>query len=122
MEYEHTLALVRASLTETEFQAEQAAGRAFSLEQAMEYAHNLALKAAAAQVARKKPDGLTMREREVAVLIAQGKSNAEIAEDLVVSKRTVESHIANILSKLGFTNRAQIVRWAIETGLVKSVK
>jgi DNA-binding CsgD family transcriptional regulator len=37
-----------------------------------------------------------------------------------VSKRTVESHIANIRSKLGFTNRAQIVRWAIETGLVQT--
>ena len=61
-----------------------------------------------------------MREREVAALIAQGKSNGEIADELVVSKRTVETHIAHILSKLGFTNRAQIVRWAIETGLVKS--
>ena len=61
----------------------------------------------------------TQREREVAALIAQGRSNGEIADDLVVSKRTIKSHIANILSKLGFTNRAQIVRWAIETGLMK---
>jgi non-specific serine/threonine protein kinase len=119
MEYEHTLALVRARLTETEFEAEQAAGRALTLELAMEYAQNLPLKAVAAQATRKKSDGLTLREHEVAVLIAQGKSNGEIADELVVSKRTVESHIANILSKLGFTNRAQIVRWAIETGLVK---
>ncbi len=120
MEYEHTLALVRASLTEREFQAEQAAGRALSLEQAMEYAQSLPLKVA--QATSKKPNGLTMREREIAVLIAQGKSNGEIAGELVVSKRTVESHIASILSKLGFTNRAQIVRWAIETGLVKSTQ
>jgi non-specific serine/threonine protein kinase len=61
-----------------------------------------------------------VREREVAGLIAQGESNGEIADNLVVSKRTVEKHIANILSKLGFTNRAQIVRWAIETRLVKA--
>ena len=47
MEYEHTLALARAGLTETEFQAEQAAGRAFSLEQAVEYAQNLPLRPAA---------------------------------------------------------------------------
>ena len=60
---------------------------------------------------------LTVREGEVAALIAQGKSNGEIAAELVVSKRTVEKHIANILSKRGFTNRAQIVRWAIEAGL-----
>jgi DNA-binding NarL/FixJ family response regulator len=120
MEYEHTLALVRASLTETEFQTEQAAGRAFTLEQAMDYAQNLPLKAAAAQATRKKSDGLTMREREVAVLIAQGKSNGEIADELVVSKRTVEEHISNIRAKLGFTKRAQIVRWAIENGLVNA--
>jgi non-specific serine/threonine protein kinase len=61
---------------------------------------------------------LTVREREVAALIAQGKSNGEIADELVLSKRTVETHIANILSKLGFTNRAQIVRWALEIGLM----
>jgi non-specific serine/threonine protein kinase len=117
MEYEHTLALIHASLTETEFQTEQAAGRGFSLEQAMEYAQNLP-----ARTTPKKPSSLTVREREVAALIAQGKSNGEIADKLVLSKRTVESHIANILSKLGFTNRAQIVRWAIENGLVKSAE
>ncbi len=122
MEYEHYLWLVRASLTETEFQAEQAAGRALSLEQAVEYAQNLPLKSAAALRTRRKPDELTVREREVVGLVAQGKSNAEIADELVVSKRTVEKHLANILSKLGFTNRAQIVRWTMETGLVKSTE
>src|SRR5262249_3662002 len=108
-EYERTLARIHASLTEIEFQTEQAAGRALSPEQAMEYAQMLPFKAA--QAPQKKPDDLTMREREVAMLIAQGRSNGEIADELVVSKRTVESHIANILSKLSFTNRAQIVRW-----------
>ena len=58
-------------------------------------------------------------EREVAVLIAQGLSNGEIADKLVLSKRTVEKHIGGILSKLGMTNRAQIVRWAIEQDLLK---
>lgn len=119
MEYEQYLALVRASLTETELQTEQTAGRALSLEQAVEYARKLPLKAAA-RGSRKKSDELTAREREVAALIAQGKSNGEIADGLIVSKRTVETHIANILSKLGFTKRAQIVRWAIENGLVTS--
>ncbi|MBK9049893.1 MAG: response regulator transcription factor [Chloroflexi bacterium] len=61
--------------------------------------------------------GLTVREREVASFIAQGRSNGEIAAALVLSKRTVEKHIANILSKLDLTNRAQLVRWAIENGL-----
>jgi ATP/maltotriose-dependent transcriptional regulator MalT len=56
--------------------------------------------------------GLTEREREVAALIGQGKSNAEIAEPLVVSKRTVETYVSNMLSKLGFTSRSQIALWA----------
>ncbi len=57
---------------------------------------------------------LTPREREVAALIAQGKSNREIARVLVVSERTVESHVSNILSKLRFASRAQIAVWANE--------
>jgi len=59
-----------------------------------------------------------MREREVAALIAQGKINREIAEDLVVSERTVESHVSNIMFKLGVQSRRQIRAWAVEKGLV----
>ena len=65
--------------------------------------------------------GLTEREREVAILIANGKSNREIAEQLVVGNRTVEVHVSSILSKLGFTSRAQIAVWAYEKGLVNTV-
>src|SRR5579859_6688856 len=61
--------------------------------------------------------GLSAREREVAALVAQGKTNREIADHLVVSERTAEAHVSNILGKLGFTTRAQIAAWAIETGL-----
>jgi DNA-binding CsgD family transcriptional regulator len=70
--------------------------------------------------AKKEFGGLTTREREVAALIGQGKSNREVAEALVISHRTVESHVGNILTKLGFTSRAQMVAWAIEKGLVKT--
>jgi len=55
--------------------------------------------------------GLTKREREVAALIAQGLSNREIAARLVVAQRTAEGHVENILSKLGFTSRAQVAGW-----------
>ena len=61
--------------------------------------------------------GLTGREREVATLVATGKSNRAIADELVVSERTVESHVTNILGKLGFTSRAQIAAWVVEHGL-----
>jgi non-specific serine/threonine protein kinase len=56
----------------------------------------------------------------VAALIAQGKSNREIAEVLVVNYRTIEAHVSNILSKLGLTSRAQIAVWATEKGLRKT--
>ncbi len=118
MEYERYLARARAGLTEKAFQREQVAGRTFSPERAVTYAQDVARKATAAQKARAKLDELTPREREVAALIAQARSNGEIAEELVMSKRTVEKHISNIRSKLAFTKRAQIVRWAIEAGLV----
>lgn len=61
--------------------------------------------------------GLTEREREIAGLIATGNSNREIAERLVLSERTVITHITNILNKLGFTSRTQIAVWANESGL-----
>jgi predicted ATPase/DNA-binding CsgD family transcriptional regulator len=70
---------------------------------------------------KKKFGGLTAREREVAALIAQGKSNREIAEILVVSERTVESHVTNILARLGFTSRTQIAAWAVDAGLGKQI-
>jgi tetratricopeptide (TPR) repeat protein/DNA-binding CsgD family transcriptional regulator len=61
--------------------------------------------------------GLTAREREVAALVAQGKSNRVIAAYLVMSERTAEVHVSNILGKLGFTTRAQIAAWTVEKGL-----
>jgi ATP/maltotriose-dependent transcriptional regulator MalT len=67
--------------------------------------------------ARRSFGGLTEREREVTTLIAQGKANREIADILVVNYRTVEKHIENILSKLGFASRTQIAVWAAEKGL-----
>ncbi|HKF36635.1 MAG TPA: LuxR C-terminal-related transcriptional regulator, partial [Ktedonobacteraceae bacterium] len=61
--------------------------------------------------------GLTARECQVAALIAQGKTSREIAERLVVSERTAEVHVSNILGKLGFSSRAHIAAWAVEKGL-----
>ena len=61
---------------------------------------------------------LTAREREVAVLIARGLTNRQIAEELVISPGTVERHIANICNKLGYRSRAQVGVWAGEHGLL----
>jgi DNA-binding CsgD family transcriptional regulator len=56
-------------------------------------------------------DPLSAREREVAGLVAQGKSNREIAAALIVSERTAANHVQHILTKLGFANRSQIASW-----------
>jgi DNA-binding NarL/FixJ family response regulator len=58
-----------------------------------------------AAAARRSPDGLTQREAEILTLLAQGRSNQEIANSLVVSIRTVERHISNIYLKLGLEGR-----------------
>jgi predicted ATPase/DNA-binding CsgD family transcriptional regulator len=119
-EYQRYLAAAHSQLTEHKFEQAQEEGRAQSLEKAIEYALSLPL---ASATPRTKPHdefgGLTEREREIVALIVQGERNSEIAEHLVLSKRTVEKHVTNILSKLELTSRAQIVRWAIEHNLTK---
>ena len=63
-------------------------------------------------------DELTAREREVVALVACGLSNEEIAEQLVVTRATAKTHVSRALSKLRARDRAQLVRFAYETGLV----
>lgn len=72
-------------------------------------------------VAKTRFDGLTEREREVATLIALGRSNREIAGALFLSVRTVAVHVTNILSKLGFSSRAQIAGWATAKGMSPAI-
>jgi DNA-binding NarL/FixJ family response regulator len=63
---------------------------------------------------------LTPREREILVLVAQGKSNRDIANTLVISERTARTHVSNVLTKLGLTSRTQAALWAVREGLVPS--
>ncbi|MBO2455485.1 hypothetical protein J4573_50990 [Actinomadura barringtoniae] len=60
------------------------------------------------------PSTLTAREREIVRLVARGLSNRGIADELVISPATVARHVTNILTKLGFSSRAQVAAWAVE--------
>ncbi|MEV6971818.1 response regulator transcription factor, partial [Hamadaea sp. NPDC051192] len=74
--------------------------------------------AAAGESARATLAALTPRERDVVLAIAQGRSNAEIAGELLMSLTTVKAHVSHILTKLDLTNRTQIALLAHDAGLI----
>ena len=119
--YVEQIAALRTALGEARLQAALTAGGRLTLEDAADYA--LASAEPEKAGARGQPvrpgadDPLTAREREVAALVAGGKTNREIAATLVISERTADAHVQNILNKLGFTARTQIAAWAVERGL-----
>jgi non-specific serine/threonine protein kinase len=63
------------------------------------------------------PNKLTQREQQIATLLAEGMSNADIGRTLVVSARTAETHVRHIMDKLGFSTRAEIAAWAAASRL-----
>jgi DNA-binding NarL/FixJ family response regulator len=67
---------------------------------------------------RRGADGLTVRERDVLRLVALGHTSREIAGQLVLSVRTVETHRARIQARLGVSSRAELVRWALDNELL----
>jgi predicted ATPase/DNA-binding CsgD family transcriptional regulator len=116
-EHERNMAFVRAQLGEAAFEAAWAEGQAMTFDQAVAYAQTVFdsddLSAPRSQIgkATHSASDLTRREREVARLIAQGLPNRAIAAALVITERTVEGHVGNILGKLGFHSRTQIAAW-----------
>ena len=127
--YDSSIKTTRDQLDQVTFAAAWAEGRVLQTELAIAYAlaepdaergaqHPLP-SLTPLRAAKEQFGGLTAREREVAALVAQGSSNREIAEFLVVSERTVGAHISNILSKLEFASRTQIATWAVAKGLSK---
>jgi non-specific serine/threonine protein kinase len=118
-EAERDLAVVKRTLDPTAFAAAWQNGQALTLEQAIEEARTIDLVgiSSGSQFAARAPSPaspLTRREEEVARLIVHGRSNRQIADELFISERTADSHVSHILTKLGFTSRAQIAAWAVE--------
>ena len=112
--HEPYLNAARARLGEVIWEEGLTEGRAMSLDRAAEYAlskeetHPPKTPASEEPPAGEPPSELTRREREVAVLVGRGLTNRRIAQELTLSKRTVEHHVRNILKKLGLDSRAQI--------------
>ncbi|WP_242676757.1 LuxR C-terminal-related transcriptional regulator [Rhodococcus sp. ABRD24] len=103
---------IRRVLGEREFDAAFARGGAMSFEDAVDYAlEEKTPPATPAEPRTADAHTLTRRERQVAELVARGLTNKEIASELVIAQRTAEGHVEHILSKLGFTSRAQIATW-----------
>lgn len=107
----------RSSLGEERFDSLVGHGIAMPLSTALAVAKgeaSAALPADAAPGTAVKP--LTRREKEIANLVAEGLGNREIAERLFLSKRTVDSHVEHIFTKLGFSSRTQLANWVLENG------
>ncbi len=108
--HEQCAAHARRAVGENAFREAFRAGAELGFDKAVAYALKTRADAAPARSAAELSP-LTRRETQVAELVAQGLSNKEIATKLVISQRTAEAHVENILSKLGFTSRAQVAAW-----------
>lgn len=105
----------RAALGDKNYEEHVRRGAQFTQQEVVSYAIDKADRPTAARAKVTAADHeLTKREYEVAKLVADGMSNPEIAAHLVISPRTADTHVQHILTKLGFTARAQIAGWIVE--------
>jgi predicted ATPase/DNA-binding CsgD family transcriptional regulator len=109
--HDEALRVARAVLPGAEYRVALAKGSAMDQAEAVAFALG--------ESARPQPDAgragpgpLTRRERDVVALVARGQSNGQIAASLVISVRTVETHVQHIMDKLGYSTRAQIAAWS----------
>jgi non-specific serine/threonine protein kinase len=124
--FERNLAAARAQLGEAGWEAAFAEGMTMAAEEAAEYALSEEVTPSPeSPPVRGEPDEtltdpLSVREREVAALVAQGMSNGQIAQELYLSERTIEHHVSKILRKLGLSSRSQLSTWLTERTLLSS--
>jgi DNA-binding CsgD family transcriptional regulator len=121
--YEQAVAAARTRLGEKAFAALWAEGRTMTPEQALtaQGPATMTIEPSSAPPAKRLPtypDGLTAREIEVLRLVAQGLKNEQVAERLVISPRTVDTHLTSIYSKIAVSSRSAATRYALEHHLV----
>jgi predicted ATPase/DNA-binding CsgD family transcriptional regulator len=118
-DHERGLAALRSSMDPDQFQAERAAGRDLALDDVLEQARGLPRTAAEVEgtSARRGVASLTSREYEVALLVARGLANRQVAEMLVISEKTAKNHVQRVLDKLAVRSRAEVAARADELGL-----
>jgi predicted ATPase/DNA-binding SARP family transcriptional activator/DNA-binding CsgD family transcriptional regulator len=109
----------RSRLGEAAWVTGFAEGKAMGLKEAVEYALSeeetaIPVPPVADQTSADASSALTRREREVAVLVAQGLTNRQIATDLSISEHTVATHVGKIMRKLGLSSRSQLAAWVAE--------
>jgi predicted ATPase/DNA-binding CsgD family transcriptional regulator len=109
--HEEALGAARKALPAAAFQAAFAQGGVMNQAEAIAFALGESVRTRP-DAGRADPGQLTRRERDVAALVARGQSNGQIAASLVISVRTVETHVQHIMGKLGCSTRAQIAAWS----------
>ncbi|WP_353369789.1 LuxR C-terminal-related transcriptional regulator [Mycobacterium sp.] len=110
-EHDKSVAAARAALGDQAYAAEFRRGRQMPLAQVLDQAEHTRRSTRSGQADAGGADALTSREEEIAGLLAQGLSNKAIAQSLVIAQRTAETHVANVLVKLGLTSRSQVAAW-----------
>ena len=110
-DHDRAMADSRAALGAARFEAAHAAGSAMTRDEVVDYALERQSHVVAAVAERSAESPLSRREMEVAGLVADGATNAQVAAQLFISERTVESHLASIFNKLGVDSRMQVARW-----------
>jgi DNA-binding CsgD family transcriptional regulator len=113
--WERSIAATRATLGDVSFQRLWDEGRALSLDDAITYALGAPTDTISPRSSRMSHSaGLTAREVDVLRLVAQGLTDAEVAERLFMARRTVNTHLTSIYTKLGVNSRAAATRFAVE--------
>jgi len=116
-EFEKVLKKINNSISKDEFESLKLVGSKLTLNAALAIAAEILETPRSDEVIKQQRFQLTTREQEVLSLVAQGLTNEQISNELVVVLKTVEKHVASIFRKLGVKNRTEAAAWAVEKGM-----